>query len=140
MSTNKCIKIMLLDITQLETKKRKEKTFILIRGNKIKIRLIYMQKNYLMNKLQEANKLWKIRIINTFLRVSKMINLLSWMQVREAQFQIYLELLWMWIRSYSQVWLMIWWCKAKWLTMRLNWVLLNKLMKLYKRLRFTIHD
>jgi len=48
---------MLLDITQLEIKKRKEKTFILIRGNKIKIRLIYMQKNYLMNKLQGANKL-----------------------------------------------------------------------------------
>jgi hypothetical protein len=140
MSTNKCIKIMLLDITQLEIRKRKEKIFILMRGNKIKIRSKYTQKNYLMSELHKANKLWKIRIINTFLKVSKTINLLSLMQVPEAQFQIYLELLWMWIRSCSQVWLMIWWCKARWLTMRLNWVLLNRLMKLYKRLKFIIHD
>jgi len=56
LSTNKCIKIMLLDIIQLEIKKRKEKTFILIRGNKIKIRLIYMHKSYLMIILKEANK------------------------------------------------------------------------------------
>ena len=61
----------LSDIIQQEIKKRKEKTFILIRENKIKIRSIYMHNNYLMIRLRKANKLWKIKTTNSFLMVLK---------------------------------------------------------------------